>query len=88
MDLKEGDSFGELSLILPTQKRATATAIQQSTLWTLTLESYAQLKMVAPIISLKLIEAISQKLGRTLNEMVTPPKLFASSGAGAVSLQN
>jgi CRP-like cAMP-binding protein len=79
LQLKEGDSFGELSLIFPSQKLAGADALQNSNLLFLSYKNWLDMKKVAPSVSLKLMESICHKLGEQLNEMIPPPKLFQQS---------
>ncbi|MBN8554259.1 MAG: cyclic nucleotide-binding domain-containing protein [Deltaproteobacteria bacterium] len=75
--LKPGDSFGELSLIYPTQKLASADALQNSELIFLSFENWTTMRKVAPLVSLKLMESICAKFAQQLNEMIPPPKLFS-----------
>ena len=79
LELKPGDSFGELSLIFPTQKLISGIAAKDSVLWMLTFDRWTEMRKVAPAISLRLLEAITQKLSVLLNNTVPPPRLFSSS---------
>ncbi len=82
LDLKEGETFGELSLVSSNAKLISAISVRESTLWYLSFEAYAQLKKAAPVVSLRLAESILQKLSLTLGQMLPPPK---TSSGGSVA---
>jgi CRP-like cAMP-binding protein len=78
VSLKEGDSFGELSLIFASNKLVTAMALKPSQLWFLSIDQWHDLRKISPVISLKLIESICQKFAGMLNNAVPPPKSSVS----------
>lgn len=77
--LKEGDSFGELSLLQGSSKLVTALAASDASLWVLSLENWEDLRRAVPAVALKLSESINQKLATLLSSVTPPARFFAPS---------
>jgi CRP-like cAMP-binding protein len=83
IDLTEGDSFGELSLLQSSPKLPGAIALTPCIFWTLTFEKWEDMKRAAPVISLKLVEGICQKMVGLLSHNFQPHQfLNARSPSG------
>lgn len=78
LQLRDGDSFGELSLLFSSQKLVSIAVLKPSQLLFLSLDQWHDMRRISPVISLKLIESICQKFAGMLNSMVPPPKVSAS----------
>lgn len=72
IDLHEGESFGELSLVQTTSRITTAIALKETHVWVLRLDKWEDMKRAAPLIALKLLEAICQKMGALLGQPLNP----------------
>lgn len=83
VDLKEGASFGELSLFQETTKLVTATALGNCIVWILTKEKYEELRKNTPSVAVKLMESIIQKMGKVVSEALMPPRIFQKSSPGS-----
>ena len=77
VDFKSGDSFGELSLIQPTIKLSSALALEDSKTWMLSYDKWVELKDTAPTVASQLIEGITSKLAKLINDMIPPTELFS-----------
>lgn len=82
-NLKDGDSFGELSLVFSSQKLITATSLKATETWFLSVDQWHDLRKVAPVVSLKLLESICQKFAGILNGAVPPPRVSLAANATA-----
>lgn len=80
-ELKEGDSFGELSLLAETGKLVGATAKSACVLWTLNFEKYLEMKKTTPLVSVRLSESITLKLVKLLALFHLPQRLSPGSAA-------
>lgn len=89
VDLKDGDSFGELSLFEESQKPISATAAHDCTLWVLTMDNFMEMKAVTPPVAVKLMEAICIKIAKSLSVFSLPSRILSagSSPGGGVSKQ-
>lgn len=80
--LKEGESFGELSLSQPSVKLCHIMAHESSgsdegvRLWCLEGPQWIKLKTAAPVVAEKLSSAISTKIAQLLNSSPPPPRMF------------
>jgi CRP-like cAMP-binding protein len=79
IDLKEGATFGELSLSQATPKMVTATAGPSCHLWCLSLESFTEMQKTSPLVALKLVYAIQEKVGRLVSESMMPPRILSAA---------
>lgn len=64
--LHAGDTFGEISLIVTTQRKVAVVAREPTNLATMSRESFKQLKREAPDAGLQLVLAITRRLARVL----------------------
>lgn len=76
IELSRGQSFGELSLIGPTQKRLQITACNKTKVWILSYEKWLELQKEVGTIAQKLRHAILLKLSRLVDESPVLPKSF------------
>lgn len=74
-ELSDGESLGELSLLAKSEKQVSATAISDCFFWVITEEHWHRMKIEAPLIAMKLLEAIQLKSARLLSSNVAPPKI-------------
>jgi len=74
-ELGPGESLGELSLVHKASKQVSASATEDCLFWVITEETWSRLKLEAPLIAMRLIEAIQKKSARLLATNVAPPKL-------------
>jgi CRP-like cAMP-binding protein len=74
-ELGEGESLGELSLLQRNEKQVTATALSDCLFWVITDDHWNRMKIEAPLISMRLLEAIQKKSARLLASNVAPPKI-------------
>jgi CRP-like cAMP-binding protein len=79
VDLTEGESIGELSIVHPSAKMVGAIALEPCVFWVLTLDKWEDMKRAAPIISLKLIEKICEKMAKLLNHSFDVPRAVERS---------
>ncbi len=81
VDLKEGDSFGELSLLEETPKVVSATAGQVTDLWVLTDENFQEMKRLTPAVAVLLVESIAKKLIYQIANFKPPQRTATLSSA-------
>ena len=59
--LKAGNTFEELSLFSSETKETQLKALEDTTLWILSPEKWEELRQISPIVSIKLLEALTKK---------------------------
>jgi CRP-like cAMP-binding protein len=74
LEISEGASIGELSLINPSQKRVSATAITPVTAYVLSAQRWLEMKRNTPSVAVKLMESILKKVSDELGSFELPPK--------------
>ncbi len=81
-DLGPGDSFSEMSLIKSSPKVGAVIATSPCSLWVLKYDKWNDMKKAAPIISLKLLESVCEKmidlLGQNFQIQKVLPKTLKS----------
>jgi len=85
VDLREGDSFGELSLFDENQKPVSTTAAQSCSLWVLTMDNLMEMKATTPSVAVKLMESICGKIAKSLSVFTVPTRIITGSAAGSPS---
>ncbi|MDB5038856.1 MAG: hypothetical protein JWQ35_2384 [Bacteriovoracaceae bacterium] len=85
VDLHEGDSFAEMSIVHATHKIVSAFALKDCVFWVLPFQKWEDMKRAAPMISLKLIESICQKMAQLLNNNFQPHQALAEKSQSASS---
>jgi len=78
LDLKAGDSLGQLSLIHATSKPGSAVALEDTSTWTLTHEDWQTLRQEVPTVAAKIIEDMTSKMARIMSEATPPSELLPS----------
>jgi len=81
VELKEGDSFGELSLLNESSKLVSATAQTPCQLWVLTFDKFQEMKKTTPLVAVKLTEAIATKIAKALSVFSIPQRILTGSGS-------
>lgn len=80
LELHEGESFGELSLLEESPKLVTITGLMPTTLYVLTFEKWLELRKTAPTVAVKLMEAMLKKIIHLFREAPMPPRSLTASG--------
>lgn len=88
VDLDEGESLGELSIIHGSPKLSGAITLTPCVFWILTLDKWEDMKKAAPVISLKLIERICEKMAKLLSHSYEPPKSLEQKPALASQVRS
>lgn len=83
IEISQGATLGELSLIHPTQKRVSAIALTPVEAYALNAQRWLELKRNTPSIAVKLMESILKKVSHELGSFELPPKSqWAKSASG------
>lgn len=83
VELEQGASLGELSIVSSTQKQTSAIAAEDCVFWVITESQWEKIKSQQPALAFKLSESIQRKLAELLNSSVPPPKISGLNSPGA-----
>ncbi len=85
VEFSESDSFSEMSILQQSSKLCVATGITDCVFWVLSFAKWEDMKRAAPVISLKLVERIGQKLVNLLNNNFQPHRVLLKAKGGGGS---
>jgi CRP-like cAMP-binding protein len=84
IEILQGATIGELSLMNPTQKRISAIAITPVDAYVLSSQRWLEMKRNTPSVAVRLMESILKKVSNELGSFELPPKSQWAKSASAL----